>query len=309
LLNTNKEKKENKKVLITGGAGFLGSHIADRLIELNYEVAIIDNLSTGKIKNINPKAIFYKADIRSSVLFFIFKKEQPDYVIHNAGQISVIKSFDDPIYDADINILGGLNILRVCKKFDIKKFIFASSGGTVYGNPKGFPTSENHSTEPTCPYGLSKLTFERYLKISGLNYTILRYGNVYGPRQDPYGEVGVIAIFINKFLNNQQPIIFGDGYNTRDYVYVSDIVEANIKALQSDYTGCVNIGTGIETSVNDLINLLPIPIIPKHEPPKKEQARSCLDYSLAKEVLGCQPTIDISEGIKLTYEWFKEKNG
>ena len=248
------------KVLITGGAGFIGSNIADRFIEDGSEVVIVDDLSYGKEENINREAKFYRCDIRDKQIPNIFEKEKPQIVIHNAAQISVRISVEDPASDADINIIGALNILEACKKYKVKKIIFASSGGTVYGEQKYFPADESHPLCPISPYGVAKLTTEKYLYYYhysfGLNYISLRYANIYGPRQDPYGEAGVVAIFCSKIISGKNPTINGDGRQTRDYVYVGDAVEANVAAAGSDFIGEINIGTEKETDVVELFNIL-----------------------------------------------------
>ena len=241
------------KVLVTGGAGFIGSNVADGLIEQGYETVIVDDLSNGREENLPSKARFFKTDVRGKALEDVFRSEKPDVVIHNAAQLSVRVSVDDPLYDADINIIGGLNLIDICKDHKVKKIIFASSGGTVYGEQKVFPADESHPLAPISPYGVAKLATEHYLyyyyKEYGLEYISLRYGNIYGPRQDPHGEAGVVAIFSNKILSGQTPIINGDGLQTRDYTYVVDAVRANMAAVRSDFVGPVNIGTGMETDV------------------------------------------------------------
>ena len=304
------------KILITGGAGFIGSNIADRLIKDKHKVIVVDNLFTGKKENVSKKAKFYKCDVRSKEITDIFKKEKPEIVIHNAAQISVRVSVDDPVADADINIEGSLNVLEACKKYNVKKVIFASSGGTVYGEQKYYPADEKHPLSPISPYGVAKLSVEKYLHYysysTGLKYVALRYANVYGPRQDPYGEAGVVAIFSEKMLSNQNPIINGDGEQTRDYVFVGDVVEANVMAIKGEFTGGLNIGTGKETSVVDLFNILKKisgnkNIEEVHGPSKEgEQKRSSLSNGKARTFLGWEPKISIEEGLKLTYDWFKK---
>jgi len=302
------------KILVTGGAGFIGSWIVDRLINQGDEVVIVDNLSTGEEKNINKSAKFYKLDIQDPKIEDIFQQEKIDIVNHHAAQIDVRKSVSEPIFDANINVLGGINLLQLCIKYKIKKFIFASSGGTVYGEQKFYPATEDHPTQPISPYGINKLTIEHYLwyyyMVYNLKYIVLRYANIYGPRQDPWGEAGVVAIFINKILHNQQPIINGDGNQTRDYTYIDDVVEANMLAMNSDITGVFNVGTGIETSVNKLfymiLDTMKANVKEVHCPPKEgEIIRSCLDYTRIKETLGWQPKIKLEEGIRQTVEYFK----
>ncbi len=225
------------KVLVTGGAGFIGSHIVDKLIEEGYEVIVVDDLSSGKEKNINKKAKFYRLNIQDSGLESVFQKEEPDYVNHHAAQIDVRRSVSYPILDAKINVLGTINLLQNCLKYKTRKVIFASSGGAIYGEQQVFPAPENHPLRPISPYGITKLVAEHYLyyykTIYELDYMSLRYANVYGPRQDPFGEAGVIAIFIKKMLNEEQAIINGDGEQTRDFVYVEDVARANLLAMKN----------------------------------------------------------------------------
>lgn len=236
------------KVLVTGGAGFIGSNVADGLLEKNYEVVIVDDLSNGRKENLPEEAKFYKCDIRDKKLYSIFKEEKPDIVIHNAAQLSVRISVENPLMDADINIMGGLNVIGACHRYNVDKIIFASSGGTVYGEQKYFPADEEHPTSPISPYGVAKLATENYLyyfyRSYSLKYISLRYANIYGPRQDPYGEAGVVAIFSSKILEGKNPTINGDGLQTRDYVYVGGVVDINLKAIESDFTGPLNVGTG-----------------------------------------------------------------
>jgi len=305
------------KVLVTGGAGFIGSNVADGLIAEGYEVVIVDDLSNGREENIPEKAKFYKTDVRDKALEDVFEAEKPDMVIHNAAQLSVRVSVEEPLLDADINIIGGLNLIDICKKHNVKKIVFASSGGTVYGEQKVFPADESHPLGPISPYGVAKLATEHYLyyylKIYGLDYIALRYANIYGPRQDPHGEAGVVAIFSNMMLAGQTPLINGDGLQTRDYVYIGDVVKVNIAAIKSDFVGPINIGTGIETDVMALFNILKAAsgrdIEEKHGPAKTgEQMRSVLDNSLVGKILGWKPEISIEEGLKQTYKWFKENS-
>jgi len=305
------------KILVTGGAGFVGSHLVDKLITQGNKVIVVDNLSTGKKENINKKAKFYKLDICSPKIFEVFKKEKPEIVFHLAAQVNVRRSIEDPINDAKINILGSLNILDACRKFKVKKIIFSSTGGAIYGDAKIVPTKENYPPKPESPYGIAKLTIENYLdfykKVYGLNYISLRFANVYGPSQDPKGEAGVVAIFTNKLLKGERPTIFGDGKQTRDFIYVDDVVSALIKSM--NYKGketIFNVGTGIETSVNQLFKLiskiLGIKIKPIYAPPKPgELKRSCLDISKFKRELKWQPKYNLEEGLKETIKWFKIK--
>lgn len=306
------------KIIITGGAGFIGSNVADQYIKDGHEVVIIDNLQTGKKENINPKAVFYNIDIRDSVkIREIFQKIKPDILNHHAAQLDVRKSVKDPLFDAGINIIGLLNLLEAGKETGVKKVIFASSGGVVYGDAKMLPTPESYCPlRPISPYGVTKLSCEHYLyyyyQTYHIGYVALRYANIYGPRQDPFGEAGVVAIFTKKLLKRENPIINGDGKQTRDYVYVADVVRANLMCLKTSCIGELNISTGIETSVNEIFHLLAkltnSRVTEKHGAPKLgEQKRSILDNSLAFTKLGWKPRFNLTEGMKLTVEYFKNK--
>jgi UDP-glucose 4-epimerase len=309
-------EKNMSKILITGGAGFIGSHLVDAFIKNGYKVAVVDNLSTGRKKNLNPKAKFYKMDVQSKKLEDIFKKEKPDFVSHHAAQIDVRLSVDNPIFDARINILGSLNLLELSRKYKVKKIIFASSGGAMYGETKIIPTPETHPARPCSPYGIAKVTVEHYLYyfkfVYNIPYISLRYANVYGPRQNSKGEAGVVAIFADKILNGLQPVINGDGKQTRDYVYVGDVVHANLLAMERKIEGEFNVGTSIETSVNEIFSKIVKTIGKKvkvvHGSVKPgEQQRSCLSYAKIKRTLDWQPKVRLDEGLKLTIKWFKEK--
>ena len=304
------------KILVTGAAGFIGSQIADAFIADGHDVCIIDNLSTGNENNINPKAHFFKCDICSPDVIKIFEKENFEVVNHHAAQIDVRKSVSDPIFDANVNILGTINLLQSCAKTGVKKIMFASTGGAVYGEQEYFPADENHPTNPVSPYGITKLTIEKYLffyKIEyGLNFTILRYANVYGPRQNPLGEAGVVSIFTNKLLKNQNPIINGNGEQTRDYVFVEDVVKANVLNLNNESSDIYNIGTGIETSVNELFAKLNHisggSAKEKHGPAAKgEQLRSVITSKKLYKKFKWKPSIRINEGLKKTYDYFNSK--
>jgi len=301
------------KVLLTGGAGFIGSHIADKLVEEGNEVIIVDNLSTGKKKNLNPKAKFYDVDITNvNALEEVFSKEKPDIVNHHAAQTDVRHSMRDPNFDAMVNVLGSLNILQLCLKYRVKKIIYASTSA-VYNEPLYVPMDEKHPIDPLSGYGVTKYTVELYLHVysqnHGISYTIFRYGNVYGPRQDPYGECGVVAIFSEQMLAGIQPTIFGDGSKTRDYVYVGDIVDANIFAMNELGDGEVfNLGWGKEITdfevfdtVRKALGVQVEPIYSKKRP--GEVDRVCLDGSKAKTKLGWKPKVNFEEGIALTVEY------
>ncbi|MCX7994484.1 MAG: NAD-dependent epimerase/dehydratase family protein [candidate division WOR-3 bacterium] len=300
------------KILVTGGAGFIGSHIADAYIKEGHTVVIIDNLSTGDIKNVNTNAIFIKQDITGPEIEDIFKEFKFDVVNHHAAQINVRYSLEDPILDANVNIIGSLNLLRLSAKYKVKRFIFASSGGAIYGEPKVFPITEDFKPEPLSPYGVAKLTVENYVnvfaRLYSFDYVILRYSNVYGPRQISKSEAGVISIFINNILENKICFINGDGNQIRDYVYVGDVVRANLLALDS-HSDCFNIGTGVETSVNDLLEILGKilnqPIEHQHRAPiPGEVFKNVLDFSKAEKYLNWKPRVPLVEGIRLTYEYF-----
>jgi UDP-glucose 4-epimerase len=304
------------KIIVTGGAGFIGSHIVDLFIIKGYQVVVVDNLKTGKKENLNPRAKFYKVDICDApALEKIFKKEKPDFISHQAAHASVRESVENPQYDAQVNILGGINIAELSIKYNIKKFIFASTGGALYGEANIIPTPETYPAHPISPYGVAKLAFESYLFYYGamkdLNYLTLRYANVYGERQDPFGEAGVVAIFSQKIVDSRQPIINGDGKQTRDYAYVGDVAAANLLALESDKGKIAyNVGTSLETSVNELFKIL-VEISGKkikevRGPAKEgEQRRSALDFSKIKKELDWEPKMALKKGLQKTYQWFK----
>lgn len=305
------------KILVTGGAGFIGSHVVDALINKNHEVVVVDNLSTGKKENVNSKSKLIEEDITNfSAIENIFTKENPEIIYHLAAQIDVRKSVADPLSDAKTNILGGINLVKLAHEHQVKKFIFSSTGGAIYGDTDERPTPESHSESPLSPYGIAKLTIDKFLyyyhEVFGLNYTSLRYGNIYGPRQNPHGEAGVVAIFLNKMLQGNQPVINGDGLQSRDYAYVEDVARANLLALEhADKNGIYNIGTGVETDVNELFSQINTHFKNKfqevHGPAKLgEQKTSCLSYKKITRELGWEPQVDFSTGIHHTFEWFRE---
>jgi UDP-glucose 4-epimerase len=303
-------------ILITGGAGFIASHIADAYIAEGHNVIVVDNLSGGILENINPKAKFYKLDIRSEKLEDVFQKEKIDVVNHLAAQMDVRRSVSDPKFDASVNVLGGINIFESARKHRVKKIIFSSTGGAIYGEQDYFPADEEHPTRPLSPYGITKLCTEKYLffykAVYGINHVILRYANVYGPRQNPHGEAGVVAIFCNKMLRGEQPVINGDGKQTRDYTFVADVVKANVLALTYDKSNIYNIGTSIEADVNKLFLELRSHLNPscpeKHAPAKAgEQQRSVISYRKIESELGWKPTVQLEEGLRLTAEYFRRK--
>ncbi len=306
------------KVLVTGGAGFIGSHLVDRLIQEGHEVVVVDNLSTGKRRNLNRAARFFKLDIQSWRLERVFRNERPNLVMHLAAQMDVRKSVEDPIFDAQVNVLGTLNVLQQSIKHGVRKVVFSSSGGAIYGEQEIYPAPESHVTRPLSPYGISKLCGEQYLsyyqRVNGLQIVSLRYANVYGPRQDPEGEAGVVAIFIQKLLNNEQAIVNGNGRQTRDFVYVEDVVEANLAAMGQDIQGTYNVGTGEETSVNDLLRVLVrhtnSTCKEVHGPAKGgEQARSVIDSGKLRQELSWESRTELSEGLKRTVDYFRERMG
>ncbi len=305
------------RVLVTGGAGFIGSHLVDALIDAGHEALIIDNLATGERANLNPGARFYEADIRDAIAVGdLFARERPEVLIHQAAQLDVRRSVADPAYDADVNILGTLRLLQSGVEHGLRKVIFASSGGAIYGDTENLPTPETQPTAPISPYGVSKLSIEHYLHyfhtIHGLQYVALRYSNVYGPRQNPHGEAGVISIFAERLLRGEPTIIHGDGENTRDYVYVGDVVAANLAALTSERVGAYNVGTATETDVNAVFarinELTEAGVEARHGEAKAgEQRRSCLSWELARRELGWEPKVGFDEGLARTVEFFIEK--
>lgn len=304
------------RILVTGGAGFIASQIADAYIKEGHQVFVLDNLLTGFKKNVNPKAVFIEKDIIDPTLSELFEKEKFDVVNHHAAQMDVRKSVADPAFDATTNILGTLNLLQNCIKTGVKKFMFASTGGAVYGEQAYFPADENHPTQPLSPYGISKLTVEKYLYFyfaqHKLNYTILRYANIYGPRQNAMGEAGVVAIFSTKLLKGELPIINGNGKQTRDYVFVSDVVKANLLTLNDDVCDTYNIGTGIETDVNVLYKTLN-QIIGKGQEEKHgpaapgEQMRSVISSDKIFNKFRWRPSTSLSLGLLETVNFFKQE--
>lgn len=305
------------RILVTGGAGFIGSHVVDRYVAEGHQVVIIDDLSTGSTDNLNPKAQFQKLDIRSKAAADFIQQIHPDIINHHAAQIDLRKSVEQPILDAEINILGLLNIMEAAVRVkSVKQVIFASTGGAIYGDASVIPTPEEYPAWPISPYGVAKLTCEHYLhyyqSAHGIPFISLRYGNVYGPRQNPKGEAGVIAIFSGRLLSGRQPTINGDGKQTRDYVFVGDIVEANTIVLKDNHHGLYNIGTGKETDVNTIFKKLRTLIAPTiqaiHGPVKiGEQRRSSLDTSKAKRELGWQAQTSLIQGLQQTANFFKHQ--
>ncbi|MBN1209429.1 MAG: NAD-dependent epimerase/dehydratase family protein [Myxococcaceae bacterium] len=304
------------KVLVTGGAGFIGSHVCDEFLRAGHEVIALDNLSSGRRENLDPRVKLVELDIRSPEASALIRSEQPQILCHLAAQMDVRRSVEDPRFDADANILGMLNLLEAARASGVKKVIFSSTGGAIYGEQDVFPAPESHPTRPVSPYGVSKAAGELYLGYYraqyGLAYVALRYANVYGPRQNPHGEAGVVAIFAQRLVAGRECTLFGDGGQTRDFVFGPEVARANLLAAEKDYVGAVNIGGGIETDINRLYALLAeaagSTLKVTHAPGKPgEQRRSCIDAGLARKVLGWEPTVGLAEGLRRTVEYFRAK--
>jgi len=287
----------------------------DRFIEEGHEVVVVDNLSTGQRRNINAAANFYQADIQGRWLERVFRRERPAVVCHHAAQIDVRRSVQDPFFDAQVNVMGTLKVFQNAVKYGVRKVIFASSGGAVYGESQSLPVSEDHPTRPTSPYGINKAIGDEYLRYFrdswGLEYVSLRYANVYGPRQDGNGEAGVVGIFSQKMLNGDQPVINGNGRQTRDFIYVDDIVEANVAALTKTAHGIYNVGTGQETTINELFGILAKLINPAvrevHGPAKKgEQQRIALDAGRLQRELEWETKVPLQDGLAKTVEYYRQ---
>jgi UDP-glucose 4-epimerase len=305
-----------RTALVTGGAGFIGSHLVDRLVRDGMKVAIIDNFSTGKCSNLNEAAELYNIDICDESLIEVVKEISPDIVYHLAAQISVSVSTREPIDDARVNVMGLLNVLEALRATKLPRFIFASTGGAIYGEPEQNPVSETDPCRPASPYAASKLAAEGYLgtyRVAfGLDYSIVRLGNVYGPRQEPHGEAGVIAIFTRAMIASEPVKIFGDGKDERDYVYVSDIVDGFLKAAEKGGPTVYNLGSGTGTSPNEvaarLIALTETNVRPEYAPPRPGDIHMVrLNSAKAREHLGWEVTIDLDEGMKCTVEFFRHE--
>ncbi len=306
------------KILVTGGAGFIGSHIVDAYLSLGHEVHIIDDFSTGKEENLHPAAVVHRHDISdSAAVAALMQRERFEVINHHAAQMDVRKSVADPQFDAKVNILGSINLLEHGIQNGLKKFIFASSGGTVYGEQEIFPATESHPLRPISPYGIAKATVEKYMYFYqvqyGLQAVALRYANIYGPRQNPHGEAGVVAIFAQKMMAGVSPIINGDGGQTRDYVMVEDVVQANVLSLSFEGSGNFNIGTGVETDVVqifEVVNAYCGGHLARQFGPAKlgEQRRSVLSGALIGATMGWQPRHDFKGGMKVTLDWFSSRN-
>ncbi len=305
------------KVLVTGGAGFIGSHVVDALLAAGHQVVVVDDLSTGYISNLDPRARFVHLDIRAPGLLEVFEQERPDMVNHHAAQMDVRRSVADPLFDADVNVRGSLNVLECARKTGVRKIIYISSGGAAYGEPVYLPCDEAHPINPLSPYGVSKHTVEHYLylykMLYGLEYAVLRYPNVYGPRQDPNGEAGVVAIFTGQMLAGKQATIYGSGEQERDFVYVSDCVRANLLAMQERAQGIYNIGSGQGTTINRiyarLSEIIGYERPPVYGPPKAgETFRIFLDASKARRELGWEPQVALEDGLRRTVDYFRRGN-
>jgi UDP-glucose 4-epimerase len=315
------------RILVTGGAGFIGSSVVDGYLAEGHDVAVVDDLSSGFADNVARRARFHRVDIRSLELGEVFANERPEIVSHHAAQVSVRRSVEEPMFDAAINVLGSLNVLEAARRHGVRRVIFASTGGAIYGECQGPAADERHPCRPQSPYAVGKLAVEHYLDVyrmtAGLETMVLRYANVYGPRQDPHGEAGVVAIFIQRILAGLAPTIYGDGEQVRDFVYVGDVVRANVAAaglsLSATEPMVINIGTGVPTSVNQLWKQLALiarsAVTPHHEATRAgEVTRSILDPSRARQVLGWTPDVELTLGLRRTWEWFahgaqREKGG
>jgi len=303
------------KILVTGGAGFIASQITDAYIAAGHQVVVVDNLSTGRRENLNPDAVFYEMDIQDPRLIEVFQRHEIEIVNHHAAQMDVRRSVEDPIYDARNNVLGFLNILQACARTGVKRVIFSSSGGAIYGEQDYFPADEGHKTQPCSPYGITKLVGEKYLFFYSQNYgiehTILRYANVYGPRQNPHGEAGVVAIFCSRLLAGEEPVINGTGEQTRDFVFVGDVVAANLLALGLKGNDTFNNGTARESTINEVYRILNQLIgsnkPEKHGPGKEgEQFRSVIDPTHALKVMGWKPRFSLDTGLRETVDFFRK---
>lgn len=302
-------------ILVTGGAGFIGSHVVDAYIEAGHAVTVIDDLSSGSTANLNPAATFIRMDIRDAALAGVFAKGRFEIVNHHAAQMDVRRSVADPSFDASVNVLGSLNIFEQARLHGVRRIIFASTGGAIYGEQEEFPATEDHPTRPLSPYGITKLACEKYLfyyqAVHGIEHVVLRYANVYGPRQNPHGEAGVVAIFCNKMLSGSEPVINGDGGQTRDYTFVKDVVQANLLAVDHRGSGVFNVGTGVETDVNALFRILKTALgsscAERHGPAKEgEQRRSVISHARIERMLGWRPTVPVEEGLRQTAGYFQK---
>jgi UDP-glucose 4-epimerase len=306
----------SRAVCVTGGAGFIGSHIADALLAAGHRVVILDDLSSGRKENVPAGAQFHQLDIRSPEAAAVVREDGIDVLVHHAAQMDVRRSVADPLFDADVNIRGTLNLLEAGRAGVLRQVVFASTGGAIYGEQDAFPADESHATRPLSPYGVAKLAVERYLYFYhvayGIDATCLRYANVYGPRQNPHGEAGVVAIFLDRLLSGQECVINGDGRQTRDYVFVEDVVAANLAALGRPAFGVFNVGTGVETDVVELHRLLAAavgsPRPARHGPAKPgEQLRSSISAARLAQELGVRVATPLEAGLQRTARWFADR--
>jgi UDP-glucose 4-epimerase len=306
------------KILVTGGAGFIGSHVAEALLDVGHDVHVIDDLSSGFRRNVPDSAVLHVCDIRGEEAAVLIGEHEFDVLVHHAAQMDVRASVRNPRYDADVNIGGTLNLIEAGRRNGLEKVVFASTGGAIYGEPDYIPQDEEHSQHPLSPYGITKLATEKYLRyyehVHDLQFVALRYANVYGPRQNAHGDAGVVAIFSNMMLKGEQPTINGSGEQTRDYVFVKDVVRANLKAIEYDASGIFNIGTSKETSVNELFEFIQtatgVDIAPQHGPAKPgEQQRSVLSFDRARDQLSWVPHMDVKNGVHETVRWFESRRG
>lgn len=304
------------QVLVTGGAGFIGSHVVDACINAGHDVCVVDDLSTGKMTNLNPAARFYDADLRdANKLEQVFAREQPEAICHLAAKANVRESMEKPELYAEVNILGSLNLLQMARRYGTRKVVYASTGGACYGEPLYLPADEQHPINPLDPYGVSKHTVEHYLYLYrvhyGLDYVVLRFPNVYGPRQDPNGEAGVVAIWAAQMLAGKEAVIYGSGEQERDFVYVGDIAQANVLALTQGSGIIANLGSGVGTSINTLFDMLKQSTgytgEKRYAPAKLgEVFRIYITNHVAREELGWQPTVSLQDGLDRTVEYFRQ---
>ncbi len=306
------------RILVTGGAGFIGSNTVDALVAAGHDVAVLDDLSKGKREQVNSAARFSQTDLRDrAAVTRVIEREKPEVLFHLGAQIDVRHSVADPVFDAEVNLCGLLNLMEAGRRNGLKRVIFSSTGGAIYGEQESFPCDEDHPCRPVSPYGVAKLASERYLFFYrveyGIDYLALRYANVYGPRQDPHGESGVVAIFCGRILAGRPATIFGDGGQTRDYVYVGDVVAANLAALNADAGGAFNISTGIETSVNRLFEELAAVSKARTPPPLHgaapagEQRRAVISPARAAAALNWRPQVALKDGLQRTFQYFKDR--
>jgi UDP-glucose 4-epimerase len=309
------QDQANTIVLVTGGAGFIGSHIVDALVGKGHRVLVVDDLSSGRRENVNPAAELHVLDIRSEETAQLIEQNRPSTIFHLAAQMDVRRSTEDPAFDASINVIGTLNLLSAAVRAETEQFIFASTGGAIYGEQDVHPAPEGHPERPVSPYGVSKLAGERYMYYFhvqyGLNVACMRFANVYGERQNPHGEAGVVAIFLKLLFQNKQPVINGDGMQTRDYIHVSDVVRANMAAMGQPGYQIFNVGTGIESTVVELYEGLRSAagsdLAATHGPGMPgEQRRSSVDASKLREQLGVPQPIALSDGLQRTADWFRD---